>query len=117
VLCSIATALRNACRMGSDFVARFGGEEFFIVMPDTDLTGAHVVAERARGAVADLCEPHAKSPRGIVTISVGCTACVPGAGASVEQYLEIADAALYRAKRAGRDRAHAAPKLPNSNVL
>jgi diguanylate cyclase (GGDEF)-like protein len=115
VLCLIGNVLLNACRLGSDFVARFGGEEFFIVMPDTDLAGAHVVADRARNAIADLCEPHAKSPRGIVTISVGCTACVPDAGNSVEQYLEIADGALYCAKRAGRNRAHSASKLAQTD--
>jgi diguanylate cyclase (GGDEF)-like protein len=105
LLCLVAKALRKACRPDSDILARFGGEEFMIVMPDTDLAGAHAAAERARSAVADLCEPHAKSQSGIVTISVGYTACVPAAAASasVEQYLELADTALYRAKRAGRN--------------
>lgn len=87
-----------------DLVGRLGGEEFIVVMPETSLSGAVVVADRVRAAVAgelfSLKENDEKLP---VTISVGVAATVDG-NDQLEQLLKRADDALYAAKHAGRNR-------------
>ena len=86
----------RAAKRRTDFFARIGGEEFALILPDTDADGAFVLAEALRGAVAaGLTHP--------VTLSVGVTdRAISGAGATA--LLAGADAALYAAKRQGRDR-------------
>jgi diguanylate cyclase (GGDEF)-like protein len=64
---------------------------------------ARIAAERVRSAVERLAIPHAAGPAGVVTVSVGISAYHPGDGATVQELLEQADAALYRAKAAGRN--------------
>jgi two-component system cell cycle response regulator len=91
-----------------DLVARVGGEEFVVVMPETNLAGAAVVADRMRLAVAD--EPFVlgsgeKLP---VTISIG-VAITAESGESLDALLKRADDALYAAKNGGRNRVVAAP--------
>ena len=98
----IARTVQGSVRT-TDLVARYGGEEFCIVMPGASPAGALLVAERARQAVAELGEPHAGAPSGIVTISVGVTSGVPAAGLP-DQLIKVADDVLYEAKRAGRNR-------------
>ena len=87
-----------------DLVAQLGGEEFVAVMPETNLAGAVVVAERLRQAVS--AEPFTIQPTGLrlpVTISIGVAAS-NGPGETVENLLKRADDALYEAKRNGRNR-------------
>ncbi|HET7863923.1 MAG TPA: diguanylate cyclase, partial [Burkholderiaceae bacterium] len=100
----VASTLKTTLRLASDLVARYGGEEFVLVLPGTDAAGARAACERLRARVAALCLPHERSGHGVVTISIGLTAVVPTAGATPEQYLQIADAALYEAKSGGRNR-------------
>jgi two-component system cell cycle response regulator len=89
---------------GIDLACRYGGEEFVVVMPDTDLTFAYMVAERLRQSVADVPFTIGVPPGQIsVTISIGVTA-TEGAGDTAEALLRRADQALYRAKRDGRNR-------------
>ncbi|MES2261584.1 MAG: sensor domain-containing diguanylate cyclase [Pseudomonadota bacterium] len=88
-----------------DLAARYGGEEIGVLLPHTDADGAHTVAERIRGAVAELRLPHAGSPNGFVTISAGVAAMTPQGGVDLPGALvEAADQALYAAKAAGRNR-------------
>jgi len=100
----VGEAMNAGRRGGSDLVARYGGEEFVVLLPNTDLEGTFVVADRMRAAVEALAVPHAKSLHGIVTISVGITAFVPTHDAKPADLIEAADAALYDAKREGRNR-------------
>lgn len=100
----VAKTMKSSLRVGSDLVARYGGEEFVLLLPNTDLEGAYVVAERMRAAIEALHEPHLKATLGIVTVSIGVVSFVPGADTQAKRYLEVADAALYEVKRAGRNR-------------
>ncbi len=89
---------------GIDLACRFGGEEFVVVMPDTDMTFAYMVAERLRQSVADIPFKISVPPGQItVTISIGITSS-EGTGDTAEALLRRADQALYRAKRDGRNR-------------
>jgi diguanylate cyclase (GGDEF)-like protein/PAS domain S-box-containing protein len=98
VLRHLATLIRGALRVG-DFVARFGGEEFMALLPDTDLAGAMVVAEKIRTTI----ESSPERTVGRVTISIGA-ALADATDATMDVAVRRADAALYRAKRSGRNR-------------
>ena len=102
---TVAATLARELHRVQDCVARFGGEEFALLLPHTDLTGAHYVAEAIRRAVLSLAIPHAGCSAGQITISLGCAALTPMIGESRVSLLQMADAALYEAKRTGRDRA------------
>jgi diguanylate cyclase (GGDEF)-like protein len=97
---AVAAALRDGLRAKSDLVARFGGEEFAVLLPGADAASAFEIAERLRLAVAalDLCNPDA--PTGRVTVSIG-VAIVPEV--TVDEAIDCADHALYKAKMMGRD--------------
>ncbi|MFB9241883.1 GGDEF domain-containing protein [Massilia antarctica] len=84
--------------------ARVGGEEFAILLPNTDLYGAIVVAESVRRPIASAGREHQANPVGIVTISCGVHALVPARGMESKQLVEAADKALYLAKSTGRNR-------------
>ena len=103
-LASIARVLRAAGRRPSDLIARFGGEEFVILLPDTDETGAVLVAETLRKSVHALGIAHAGSPSRVITISVGVACLVPGSDLSASELLRLSDDALYEAKARGRNR-------------
>jgi two-component system cell cycle response regulator len=103
VLKEFARRLRQNVR-GIDLACRFGGEEFVIVMPDTDGPVAEKVAERIRAEVAHLPFSVGKDGKSInVTVSVGVSSLLKGAD-SVEALMKRADLALYEAKSGGRNR-------------
>lgn len=99
----LADAIRTVVLRPADFAGRYGGEEFGIVLPDTSAAGAVVVAERLRASMKELLFPHPTSPSGHTTLSIG-VACNKDSASSPDALIADADAALYRAKRAGRDR-------------
>jgi two-component system cell cycle response regulator len=103
VLREFAMRVRKAIR-GIDLACRYGGEEFVVVMPDTDMAVASMVAERLRRRIAGEPFPLAQADQAIeVTISIGI-AVLNGAQDSAPALLRRADQALYRAKRDGRNR-------------
>jgi len=102
VLKLVADILRK-CTRDVDRVARYGGEEFFVVMPETGGDGAADVGDRVRELLGA-----EKVPGGAVTLSFG-VAEFPAHGDTPEELIAIADAALYQAKREGRDRVVIAP--------
>lgn len=97
-------------------LARYGGEEFVVLLPDADLTAALAQAERLRLAMESRAFEHRHCSGGLVTISVGAAACIPDAGAQADILMVPADAALYDAKRSGRNcvRAAAAGSRPGT---
>jgi diguanylate cyclase (GGDEF)-like protein len=98
---SVAQVLRKTMR-NEDYVARYGGEEFLAVLPDTDLSGGVKAAERVRERLAKIGVAVGKQFV-TLTVSVG-VAEFPTDGDSPESLIAAADAALYQAKRRGRDR-------------
>ena len=100
----VAEYLQSGLRRSADKVARFGGEEFALVLPATDLEGARRVAEDLRRGVEALSLPHPTARGGVVTISAGVAATRPSEGGTLEDLLGAADRALYRAKAEGRNR-------------
>ncbi len=102
----VAAALGAALRKPSDIVARYGGEEIVLIMPGTNAAEAKIVADRLVDVVRDLAIPNVDAEGGVVTISIG-VAATSGAypRSSADNLLKAADAALYRAKAQGRNRA------------
>lgn len=100
---SVAGLLQESVTRSGDVLARFGGEEFCILLPDTNMAGAMAVAERVREKIAGSSFMVA-GERVPLTISLGVCALVPEATDLAEQLIEWADQALYESKRNGRNR-------------
>ena len=101
---AIGRAIDGSTRDG-DMTYRFGGEEMLVILPEQTAETAAIALERVRRSVEELGIPHTfNQPHGLVTVSVGVAALVPGEPASWEALLGRADRALYRAKQAGRNR-------------
>jgi two-component system cell cycle response regulator len=103
----VANVIQSGTR-GIDTGARIGGDEFAVILPETDLVHGLEVAERLRAAVAAL----DFNPAGRITASLGA-AELPACARTGEELRAAADAALYEAKRGGRDRAASAPPSEN----
>lgn len=99
----IATTLEGGLRRAADLLARVGGEEFAVMLTDTDEERAVAHAESLRAAIEKLNISHPESPFGIVTISAGVGVLIPSNESTPEDLWECADAALYAAKQAGRN--------------
>jgi diguanylate cyclase (GGDEF)-like protein/PAS domain S-box-containing protein len=109
VLREIAVSLTKGIR-AEDFVCRFGGEEFVVILPTADLAASRARAERLRSRTKELTILHQGKSMGMITISVG-VAAFPEHGTSPKELMAAADAALYEAKHGGRDQVVvAAPK-------
>ena len=108
VLQRVAKVFSEAARE-TDLVARIGGEEFAIVMPETPASGARTLAERVRESVAAL------RLRRVVTVSVG-VASLPGNSSEASALLEESDGALYEAKRGGRNRVAVSDRMLKSKA-
>jgi two-component system cell cycle response regulator len=102
VLREVARRMQS-CLRSYDLVGRYGGEEFLLVLPASSIANAMQVGERVRAAVA--AEPVRVGEISVhATVSIGATAVEGGAEATADDLIQAADAALYRAKAAGRNR-------------
>lgn len=103
----IAEMMSAMARRPADVVARFGGEEFAMVLPETDADGARIMAENLRQRIEDVAFTHPACAAGLVTISAGCASMIPSPAHSPAALLGAADNTLYAAKRKGRNRVEA----------
>jgi diguanylate cyclase (GGDEF)-like protein len=100
---AIAACLSKGELRRNDFIARYGGEEFAVVLPSLPAAAAMEIAERLRLAVFDLALENSQSPVGRITISVGVAGLLGDGNKDAGALIEAADAALYNAKRRGRN--------------
>jgi len=99
----ITQVLTKACRRSTDTVSRYGGEEFCILLPNTDVTGAIKVADHINQQMKELALPHnGVSETGFVSVSIGIVTHQSNQAIEPTVFLSHADAALYQAKSAGR---------------
>jgi diguanylate cyclase (GGDEF)-like protein len=104
-LVRMADALSNAVQRGVDIICRYGGEEFIVVLPDTDLEGAETVAASLQSTIAKLRIQNKQSPFDeLLTVSIGIAVMSPAISGSPSELIARADHALYRAKNEGRNR-------------
>jgi diguanylate cyclase (GGDEF)-like protein len=104
-LIRIAEVVQRTSRRPGDLLARFGGEEFVLLLPNTDCPGAITVAERVQEALEHQAIPHPKAVvAGRVSVSIGIASQIPDTYNTPQDLLASADAALYRAKAGGRNR-------------
>lgn len=113
VLRELAARLRELARH-EDLICRYGGEEFAVALPETDLPGAVIAAERYRRAVAGKFF-NVEGDSFAVTVSVGAAAIHPGESRTASELLKQADAQMYEAKRSGRNRV--GPALPREVII
>ncbi|MFO6425341.1 diguanylate cyclase [Motilimonas sp. KMU-193] len=100
----VAETLKQVCHRATDCCARFGGEEFIVLSPDTNIEQGKAMAEKIQQAIAKLNIPHQTSNAGSkVTVSIGVAALVPTETSNKNQLVELADKAMYEAKAAGRN--------------
>ncbi|NIQ94879.1 MAG: diguanylate cyclase, partial [Desulfuromonadales bacterium] len=101
----VAQALQKELHRAGDMIARIGGEEFAVMLPETPMEGAARVADQLCTAVRNLELPHkASSVADVVTVSIGVGSIVPDTKQIPQKIVNRADRALYDAKRQGRNR-------------
>lgn len=103
------TLTQTGGRREGDLVARFGGEEFVVLLPAASAQAAMEVAGHIQQAITALALPHEGAPAGIVTVSFGVASMAPRRDQSPDELVRRADRAMYRAKQGGRNRIELAP--------
>ena len=109
VLTEVAHTIDGSIRADIDVLARFGGEEFVVVLPETDPLGAFAAAEKIRELVAESEFEDSEGRPVSVTVSIGIAAC-PDDGSDGAEVLARADSAMYRSKAAGRNQTKTASR-------
>lgn len=100
----VSQTLVECASRAKDFVARFGGEEFMLVLPESDADAAAAVAERCRKAIFKLQIAHAKSPISqLLSVSLGVGSIIPGVNDQLLDFINRVDRRLYLAKQNGRN--------------
>jgi diguanylate cyclase (GGDEF)-like protein len=116
-LVSVARVLRQQATRPDDLLARYGGDEFILLLPDTDERGALRVAERMHDAIRLLATENSASPfGGLLTVTIGIGAGEPEIGTDPVSLIEVADQALYHAKQMGRNRTCTQSSAQNASM-
>ncbi len=101
----VSKIINDNTREYMDYPGRYGGEEFIIMLPNTDAENAFLIADRIRKDIISLAIPHQLDEKqGIVSCSFGVTSCIPDNNTHHSDIIRIADQALYKAKKNGRNR-------------
>jgi len=112
ILKNVAEIIQHNCR-DMDIACRYGGEEFTVILPETTMEEAYIFAERVRKAIEKLMIPYGDHELQ-VTISGGITATPPASPASMDEFVQMADQALYTSKAEGRNCCHIFSPVKNS---
>lgn len=112
----IAESAQDVVTRAGDLVARIGGEEFAVLLPNTSNEGALEVADRICEALRERKLPHRTNPVGYMTVSVGCATMIPGLGQHSATLIQRADDAMYAAKRNGRNQVYSASNETEERV-
>lgn len=120
VLKNVGGTIKKCAERPTDLVARFGGEEFIMILPSCPASDSLAIGDRVRHRVERLDISHRTSATGtVVTVSVGSASTIPSRGDSLLELINTADNALYQAKRAGKNRVavrSTAPPTTNDSV-
>jgi diguanylate cyclase (GGDEF)-like protein len=101
---TVAKTIKQSVKRSFDFAARWGGEEFVVLLPSTDPVGAFNVAEKIRTEIADTVVPCDDEAGRKVPVSIGVNTIMPDADDHINDFISKADEALYKAKETGRNR-------------
>jgi len=104
VLKVIAKTMNEALNRPGDYAVRWGGEEFAVLLPNTDIKAAVQIAERIRKSIGDAVIPCEGDTETQVTVSIGVNTQIPDQDSSLEAFISEADKLLYMAKELGRNR-------------
>lgn len=106
-LIRVANTLRACLKRGTDLIARYGGDEFVVLLANTDIAGAKAVSDKMMEAMSGIGIRHEISPHdGRLTITIGVATKVPTVSGDQSHIMELADRALYHAKQSGRNKVH-----------
>lgn len=109
LLKTLAETLRGSLLRSGDFIARWGGEEFAVILPDAGPESVLTVAERIRANVENMVIPCGDGRLTSITVSVGANSEIAAAHTDVQDFIDLADKALYEAKSLGKNRISMAP--------
>lgn len=100
----VASVIKESAQRNADVAARYGGDEFAVILPRTDTAEALIIAERIRKGVEAVNIPNQSSPLGHVTLSLGVKTFNPSVDSTLEIFFNETDLALYRAKNTGKNK-------------
>ena len=103
-LVEVANSITQSCGRSTDYSARWGGEEFIVLLPNTEPAGALEVAERIRANIEAMAIPLLCGGETKITVSIGVNTIVPSLGDKIDDFIDAADKSLYKAKESGRNR-------------
>lgn len=104
VLKSLSSKLKNVLKRPEDFIGRYGGEEFLIGLPNTELEGAITIANKINRALKDICLKHEyNGDIGYITVSMGLGTMIPSDDYQVQDLIKISDDLLYEVKKSGKN--------------
>lgn len=109
VIKEVAINLQQELKRSTDHLCRYGGEEFAVILPNTAVEGAMVLAEQIRLCIANLRIQYERLELS-VTVSIGCYAAIAEINSTSTDFIQIADTALYQAKNEGRNRVICSPE-------